>query len=440
MSGQIEDLVSLFSEDFNNPLVSANWNLTVWTLDKNASFNGRTQYNTHSLPTVSNGVLPLVLYTYNPTNNPNYAPSFYGTEIISHNQYLPGTSFEIKAHFDNSVTAGIVGGFFLYNFRDATHHDEIDFEAISNHPNQIQTNVYNNEPLGAGHPQSSQLSSALTEDHTYRIEWFTNAIRWFVDGQLVREQTDNIPQNKMSLYLDIYAPGDEWPYALSSALNPVTNSNTNTAYRFDIDSVRISELPTIQTGTSGNDSFNGDAGAKTVLFSGNEANYTINLSGSGFSIKDNVGTDGTDTVIHVDKLLFSDHTLTIATNPSNTLLESYLIYKAAFDRTPDYGGLGYWFKAIDHGASLHDVAGGFMDSNEFKAMYGDNPTDSNFVNLLYQHVMGRTPDQGGYVYWMTALHGVSREEVLVDFTISRENLTNVAGVIANGIIYEAYTG
>ena len=189
--------------------------------------------------------------------------------------------------------------------------------------------------------------------------------------------------------------------------------------------------------STGNEAFNGGAGVDTVIFSGHESNYTITLAGTGFSLKDNVGTDGTDTVVNIEKLQFSDHTLTIAAAPSETLLESYRIYKAAFDRAPDYGGLGYWFNVMGHGASLTDIAGGFIGSNEFKAMYGD-PTDSTFVSLLYHHVLGRDLDQGGYDFWINDLKVETRAQVLAHFSESTENIANVAGVVANGIIYEAY--
>jgi len=440
MSGEATTIDTIFTDNFNNPLDPADWDFPLWALVNNPSFNGRTQY-IQSLPPVSNGVLPLELYTYNPTYNPNdptQVPSFYGTEIITHKTYSPGFSFDITAHFASPLAAGIVGGFFLYNYTDANNHNEIDFEALTNHPNEIQTNFYMNEPLGSGHPQSTSISTPLTDEHTYRIEWFQNAIRWFVDGQLVRDQTSNIPQHPMALYLDIYAPAPGWQYAYSSPPNPVTNASANTAYSFDINSVSIGQLPTIDI-AGDKQTFNGNTGITTVLFSGNEANYSITQSGSGFSIKDNVGIDGTETVININTLLFSDQTLTIVTNPSNTLLESYRIYKAAFDRAPDYGGLGYWYNVMNHGASLGSIADGFIHSNEFTSLYGSNPTDSTLITLLYQNVLGRTPDQAGYVYWMNDLqHNISRADILVSFSESPENIANLAGIIAHGIIYESF--
>ncbi len=194
-------------------------------------------------------------------------------------------------------------------------------------------------------------------------------------------------------------------------------------------------------GGAGDDYLDGGTGVDTTVFSGYESDYTITLAGKGFSIHDKVGTDGTDTVTNIEKLQFTDHTLTIAATPDATLLESYRIYKAAFDREPDYGGLGFWYKGMVGGTSLNDVALGFTLSNEFVAMYGTNPTDANFLTLLYQHVLGRTYDQGGNDFWLGTLtsHANTQAQVLALVSESPENIANVAGVIANGIIYEAYT-
>ncbi len=217
-------------------------------------------------------------------------------------------------------------------------------------------------------------------------------------------------------------------------------ANLGIAYGCIIENVTAGSGSDYITSNTANNIIDGGAGSDTVVFSGKDANYTITTSGTGFSVKDTVGSDGTDTVIHVEKLQFTDHTLTVVASPGENLLESYRIYKAAFDRTPDYGGLGYWFKSMNNGMSLTSVANEFLHSIEFVAMYGTNPTDTAFVTLLYQHVLGRTPDQAGYDYWLNDLLTDTRPAVLVQFSESTENKADVAGVITNGIIYQEYVG
>ncbi len=190
---------------------------------------------------------------------------------------------------------------------------------------------------------------------------------------------------------------------------------------------------------SQNKTIDGGAGFDTIVFTGLEWHYTIAQISSGFVITDVFQNDGTVTETNVEKLQFADHTLTIAAAPNETLLEAYRIYKAAFDRTPDYGGLGYWYDAMNHGASLISVANGFIHSAEFVAMYGSSPTDSEFVSLVYHHVLGRALDQAGFDFWLNDLHVETRAQVLAHFSESAENIANLAGVVSHGIIYEAYT-
>jgi len=165
-----------------------------------------------------------------------------------------------------------------------------------------------------------------------------------------------------------------------------------------------------------------------------DSGYTLLIAGA------NGNSGNSITESNIQQLQFSDHTLTIDSTPNVNLLESYRIYKAAFDRTPDYGGLGFWYNAISHGESLSSVADGFIHSAEFVAMYGSNPTDSSFVSLVYQHALGRALDQAGFDFWINDLHVETRAQVLAHFSESAENIANLAGVVSHGIIYEAYTG
>ena len=63
------------------------------------------------------------------------------------------------------------------------------------------------------------------------------------------------------------------------------------------------------TGGQGNDVLDGGAGLDTAVYVGKFASYAISAkSDGGWSIKDNAGTDGTDSVINIETLAFSDRT------------------------------------------------------------------------------------------------------------------------------------
>jgi Ca2+-binding RTX toxin-like protein len=65
-------------------------------------------------------------------------------------------------------------------------------------------------------------------------------------------------------------------------------------------------------GEAGDDQIDGGDGVDTAIYSGNYANYTITeITYNTFSVTDNVGNDGTDTIIDVNKLQFSDQTVDV---------------------------------------------------------------------------------------------------------------------------------
>ena len=128
-------------------------------------------------------------------------------------------------------------------------------------------------------------------------------------------------------------------------------------------------------------------------------------------------------------------------------LEAYRLYQAAFDRAPDMDGLGYWIFQLDQGVGLVEIADAFVRSDEFMGLYGEDPSDDDFVRLLYLNVLNREPDQAGYEYWTEVLAGddkggdvLSRAELLVQFSESAENQQNVATLIGVSIDFTPWAG
>ena len=123
--------------------------------------------------------------------------------------------------------------------------------------------------------------------------------------------------------------------------------------------------------------------------------------------------------------------------------EAYRIYKAAFNRTPDTGGLGYWIGQMDKGMDLIEVSARFIDSKEFRDLYGSAPSNADFLTKVYTNVLGRAPDQGGYDWWLNEMNTnpeKTKAKVLADFSESAENLEGTAAAVANGIVYEPWGG
>lgn len=183
-------------------------------------------------------------------------------------------------------------------------------------------------------------------------------------------------------------------------------------------------------GFAGNDFIDGRGGIDAAVFSGSIHSYTYWQEGGLIRTS---GPDGSDTLLGVERLEFDDYGL--AFDVLGAAGQAYRLYQAAFDRTPDIGGLGFQMDALDNGQGLVQVAGNFIRSPEFQARYG-SLNSSLFVTQLYANVLDRAPDAGGLSYHVGRLNaGVSRAELLVGFSESPENQANVIGQIDGGMLY-----
>ncbi len=98
----------------------------------------------------------------------------------------------------------------------------------------------------------------------------------------------------------------------------------------------------------------------------------------------------------------------------------YRVYQATLGRQPDVPGFEAWTSQLANGQSLNTVVQGFVASSEFQALYGalDN---TEFLTLLYQNVLNRTPDDAGLAGWQANMAtGTTRESVVIGFSQSSE--------------------
>ncbi len=191
---------------------------------------------------------------------------------------------------------------------------------------------------------------------------------------------------------------------------------------------------------------NGGFGSDSVIYSGLRSNYTVTQVSDGYSVQNKLASSASDLLVNIEKIQFVDKTTLIGDSIAGTAGQAYRIYRAAFDRDPmvdDAAGLGYWIAQMDAGMSMTEVAARFIDSAEFRSLYGATPTNGEFLTKVYNNVLDRDPDSDGYVWWMDQLANNPEktwQKVLADFSESSENQANVASLIGNGITYDAWTG
>ncbi|RPH49104.1 MAG: glycosyl hydrolase family protein [Desulfobacteraceae bacterium] len=238
--------ITLLHDDFNGSTVTAsNWHIPTWVSPTDGTFVGQTQFRCSqnaALPAVSTGNAIIALDTNNPTGS-----SFYGTDLISNQSFAlgRGITVTVRAKMDAPIPVGIVGGIFLYAPPAGTSntlHDEIDFELLSNDPNHVLTNIYGNEPLGAGHPASYAFASgSATDYHIYQIQWLPGQVSWYVDGNLVRTVTTQspIPAGPMYLHFNVWVPGSDFAAAYDQNLHWTTSPSANQTFSMSVDWVTV---------------------------------------------------------------------------------------------------------------------------------------------------------------------------------------------------------
>jgi hypothetical protein len=200
---------------------------------------------------------------------------------------------------------------------------------------------------------------------------------------------------------------------------------------------------------SGNDSIalgdsghrvDGGSGVDMVVFSGARSTYTVIKSDTGYTVQAKALGGGADTLANVERLQFADATVALDSEGTGIGGQAYRLYQAAFNRTPDASGLGFWIHYMDGGMSLNEVADFFITSPEFETLYGANLSNADMIDKLYQNVLHRAGDTGGIAFWTDYLEhgGGTQAKMLAFFGESPENQAALIGTIANGFTYTPY--
>lgn len=221
-------------------------------------------------------------------------------------------------------------------------------------------------------------------------------------------------------------------------------------------------------GGTGSDSLDGGDGIDTAIFEKARSAYkTEKFSQDGITIwkVTDLATGDVDELRHIEKLEFAKASVAgyqnlvqteVNLDVTGTPAVTYRLYRAAFARDPDLGGLGYWVSELqqylnpnlspEQNPFLLDVAKTFVESPEFKAKYGADVDNATYIRNLYKNALGRDPQiadpvtgktDAGYTYWVGVLDAkaASRSDLFVYFSESAENKAAVAPIIATGVEY-----
>lgn len=150
--------------------------------------------------------------------------------------------------------------------------------------------------------------------------------------------------------------------------------------------------------SSGNDHVDGGAGIDTVVYAIDRSNFSLTKSAAGFTLVDNTGASGTDTLQNVERVKFADGSIALDLAANQSSGETVLLLGAVLP-----GGLvlaqdkqallGDVIDLFDQGYTLAQLSGAVMRLPIWDALTGKaNYTNTDIANYLLTNVNGTAPD------------------------------------------------
>ena len=168
------------------------------------------------------------------------------------------------------------------------------------------------------------------------------------------------------------------------------------------------------TNSPGSETIDGGAGADVLTVSAAISNYTLTKTTSGYTLVDKIGSNGTDTLLNIEAIKFSDKTINLtvqakaASAPSADVTRLVELYTAFFNRVPDADGMSFWIDEMKAGKTTNQVAEAFYNAGvNYSSLTGfsSSMTNADFINVIYKNVLGRKDgaDAGGLSFWETEI-------------------------------------
>ena len=313
------------------------------------------------------------------------------------------------------------------------------------------------EQLAATDTRAAQDTPSLTalDDGGFALSWTSawtdvhlqtfDALGRRVGGDtLVNTTTDGNQRGGQALALaegavvvawndDLYGPSDGSGGAVKLQVLAVDGSLTGTT---GADTLRGGVGNDWLVGGAGNDSLNGGAGLDTAGFTLGRSSYTVTHTASGFNVIAKSGSDGTDSLVGVERLKFADMGLALDLNDHAGTVVKILgaIFGAATVASPVAVGIGLGL--IDGG--MNETA---LMQYALDVRLGKGFTPAAEVDLLFQNLVGVAPTAEQQSYWAGTITSgqytpVALAQMAADLDLNTHNI-DLVGLIDNGV---AFTG
>ncbi|NYS62413.1 DUF4347 domain-containing protein [Vreelandella salicampi] len=175
---------------------------------------------------------------------------------------------------------------------------------------------------------------------------------------------------------------------------------------------------------SGANVFHGGLDEDTVRYEGNRDEYVVSQQHAVITVYRHDKPEDADTLINIEQLVFADDQLTLGYD--SILEEVTALYAQVLGRQGDVEGVQYWAQRQAEGLSKADMAQLFITSPEAGLrldVQGDGI--DTVLGTLYGSLLGREADAPGKAYWASELEsGASLRDVVGGFMDSEEIRTH----------------
>ncbi|NNG25185.1 Ig-like domain-containing protein [Telluria aromaticivorans] len=174
---------------------------------------------------------------------------------------------------------------------------------------------------------------------------------------------------------------------------------------------------------SGAATLHGGKGIDAASFLGGRGDYDIAWHNGYVVVGSKSNPAASAMLVNVEMLRFADGSVAMGNVENIPALETLAgMYQSVLGRQADLGGFAYWADAVDAGASWGAVALRMVDSSEYSAAAGGfNGQATHDIALLYAALFNRAVDAAGLAYWQEAMQqGVTLEQVAIDLLQSVE--------------------
>lgn len=184
----------------------------------------------------------------------------------------------------------------------------------------------------------------------------------------------------------------------------------------------------------GHDTIDGGTGYDVVQMAAPKSSYNMSVENGALVI---AGANSA-TVNNAEFIAFGGETTGLVATGNVNVAAAIRMYEALLDRNAELGGAKFWTGIAESGAwTTAQIAEFFLNSPEFVSRFGDPDDLSNeeFVDIVYQNVLGREAEAGGLNFWTNILDtdAYSRAQVTV-FISGSDEAAVYTGVTGTGTV------